>query len=261
MGLDSDFSKIPTHLLNLPDPVYEFNRMIIDATAPYTVAYKPNLAFYECRGVDGLISLKKTVDYCHDKYPEIFLIADAKRGDIGNTAEMYAQSIFDYFGFDSVTLSPYMGKDSVEPFLKYTDKWVIVLALTSNPGAFDFQLIKNEATGKQLFEEVLHTAACWGTVENTMFVVGATKSSYFTQVRQVVPDHFLLVPGVGAQGGSLEEISVAAMNSQVGLLVNSSRGIIFASKADDFAEKAALEAQKMQSEMSHWLDLVHKRLL
>jgi len=259
VGLDSDYSKIPAHLLNLSDPVFEFNRSIIDATASYTVAYKPNLAFYESRGVEGLISLKKTVDYCHENYPDIFLIADAKRGDIGNTAEMYAKSIFEYFGFDSVTLSPYMGKDSIEPFLKYTDKWVIVLALTSNPGAFDFQLIKNAETGRQLFEDVLYTSASWGTPDNTMFVVGATKSSFFTQVRQIVPDHFLLVPGVGAQGGSLEDISLSAMNSQVGLLVNSSRGILFASKGEDFASKAAREAQKMQSEMSHWLDLVHKR--
>lgn len=258
VGLDSDIEKIPSFLLQHEDSVFEFNRRIIDATAPYTVAYKPNLAFYESRGVEGLISLKKTVEYCHSHYPDIFLIADAKRGDIGNTAEMYAKSIFEYFGFDAVTLSPYMGKDSITPFLNYPDKWVIVLALTSNPGAFDFQFMEEASTGKRLFEKVLENTSQWGTTDNTMFVVGATKAEYFQQVRQTAPHHFLLVPGVGAQGGSLEDISRYGMNAQVGLLVNSSRGIIFASQEEDFAEKAGLEAQKMQSEMQHWLDLVHK---
>lgn len=258
VGLDTDIEKIPVHLKELEDPIFEFNRRIVDATAPYAVAFKPNLAFYEAYGIKGMISLEKTVKYCKQHYPEIFLIADAKRGDIGNTSSLYAKAFFEESDFDALTLAPYMGKDSVAPFLTYPGKWIIVLALTSNPGAFDFQFLKEQESNHYFFEKVLKTAASWGSSDDTMFVVGATKSDYITLVRKQVPDHFLLVPGVGAQGGSLEEISRYGMNSQVGLLVNSSRNIIYASPNADFADAASREAEKIQLEMAHMLELFHE---
>jgi orotidine-5'-phosphate decarboxylase len=258
VGLDTDPLKIPNHLKDHPDPIFEFNRQIIDATAPFAVAFKPNLAFYEGQGINGLISLEKTLRYCKLNYPDILMIADAKRGDIGNTSALYARAFFEESDFDALTLAPYMGKDSITPFLGYPDKWIIVLALTSNPGAFDFQFLKDEQSGLYFFEKVLQTVAEWGSDENTMFVVGATKSEYIRVVRNHVPNHFLLVPGVGAQGGSLEEISRMGMNAQVGLLVNSSRNIIYASGDKSFAADASREAEKMQLEMANLLDLFHK---
>ncbi|MCB0805070.1 MAG: orotidine-5'-phosphate decarboxylase [Bacteroidales bacterium] len=247
IGLDSDIQKIPDHLKELDDPVFEFNKAIIDATHKLTVAYKPNLAFYESLGADGWQSLQKTIAYL--KKFDVFTIADAKRGDIGNTSSLYARAFFETLDFDSVTVAPYMGVDSVSPFLTYPGKWVVLLALTSNKGAFDFQFIKNRETGKMLFEEVLETSKDWGSENNMMYVVGATKAENLTDIRKIVPNHFLLVPGVGAQGGSLQEVVKYGMNDQCGLLVNSSRGIIFASKEQDFTEKAASEAAKLQQEM------------
>ena len=247
IGLDSDIQKIPDHLKELDDPVFEFNKAIIDATHELTVAYKPNLAFYESLGADGWQSLQKTIAYL--KKFDVFTIADAKRGDIGNTSSLYARAFFETLDFDSVTVAPYMGVDSVSPFLTYPGKWVVLLALTSNKGAFDFQFIKNRETGKMLFEEVLETSKDWGSENNMMYVVGATKAENLTDIRKIVPNHFLLVPGVGAQGGSLQEVVKYGMNDQCGLLVNSSRGIIFASKEQDFTEKAASEAAKLQQEM------------
>lgn len=251
VGLDSDIAKIPHHLLNTEDPVYEFNKAIIDATAAYTIAYKPNIAFYESRGVEGWKSLEKTVNYIRTNYPEIFTIADAKRGDIGNTSQMYAKAFLETLNFDSITVAPYMGEDSVTPFIQYEGKWVILLALTSNKGAFDFQFM--EENGEKLYERVLKTSQQWGGKDNMMYVVGATKAEMLGGIRQIVPDHFLLVPGVGAQGGSLEEVAKYGMNGHCGLIVNSSRGIIFADTTENFAVRAGEEAHKLQQDMERLL--------
>ena len=254
VGLDTDIRKIPTHLLAAEDPIFEFNKQIIDATAQYAVAYKPNIAFFEAQGAKGWESLRKTLAYIPK---ECFTIADAKRGDIGNTSHLYARTFFDAsssgMSFDSVTVAPYMGKDSVEPFLSFPEKWVILLALTSNEGSEDFQhqLLSN---GKRLFEEVLETSKKWATDQQLMYVVGATQAENLRAVRAIVPNHFLLVPGVGAQGGSLEEVSKNGMNTECGLLVNSSRGIIYASSGTDFAEKASHEAKLLQEEMAIYLE-------
>ncbi len=248
VGLDSDIEKIPNHLKKLEDPVFEFNKQIIDSTAKYTVAYKPNLAFYESTGISGLISLDKTVKYIKENYPDIFIIADAKRGDIGNTSKMYAKAFFQNQNFDSVTVAPYMGEDSVSPFLTYENKWVILLALTSNEGAFDFQFIEDKES-KRLFEHVLTKSTKWGTKENMMYVVGATKAEMLSDIRKIIPEHFLLVPGIGAQGGSLEEVAKYGMNKNCGLLVNSSRGIIFADNTENFAKIAGKKAKELQEQM------------
>jgi len=253
VGLDTDIQKLPKHLLNEEDPIFSFNQEIIDATAEFSVAYKPNLAFYESLGSKGIISLEKTVQYIRSNYPDIFIIADAKRGDIGNTSNLYARAFFENQDFDAVTVAPYMGEDSVKPFMTYDGKWVILLALTSNKGAFDFQFLKDEETGNQLFESVLKTSQNWGTAEKLMYVVGATKAEKLKEIREIVPEHFLLVPGVGAQGGSLQEVAKNGMNSQCGLLVNSSRGIIYASNENDFAEKAGEAAKEVQQEMAKLL--------
>ncbi|WP_291785594.1 orotidine-5'-phosphate decarboxylase [Cecembia sp.] len=250
VGLDTDLSKIPNHLLQEKDPVFEFNRRIIDATADFAVAYKPNIAFYEALGPKGWESLQKTLDYIPK---DIFTIADAKRGDIGNTSFLYAKAFFETMEFDSVTVAPYMGVDSVQPFLQFKDKWVILLALTSNEGSKDFQLLHSQ-DGKPLFQEVLEKSSIWGTPENLMYVVGATRGEKIAEVRKIVPDHFFLVPGVGAQGGSLEEVARYGMNRACGLLVNSSRGIIYAGKEKDFAPAAQLEAKKLQQEMESLLN-------
>ncbi len=257
VGLDSDIEKIPTHLLNYDDPVFEFNKQIIDTTLDYTIAYKPNLAFYESRGSQGIQSLEKTIDYLNRFKDDAFTIADAKRGDIGNTSSQYAKAFLDTYGFDGITVAPYMGEDSVAPFLGFKDKWVVLLALTSNKGAFDFQTIVNQDTKKRLFEEVLETSQKWGTVDNMMYVVGATKAEMLADIRKIVPEHFLLVPGVGAQGGSLQEVAKYGLNKQCGLIVNSSRGIIFKSKEEDFAEVARIEAKKLQQEMESILKTAH----
>lgn len=246
VGLDTDMTKIPKHLLSAEDPVFEFNKAIIDATQEYCVSYKPNLAFYEAQGLKGWISLKKTIDYIPKN---IFTIADAKRGDIGNTSTQYARAFFEELQCDSVTIAPYMGKDSVEPFLQFKDKWAIVLGLTSNEGAFDFQYRKDVAN-KPLFLEVIEKVASWGTPENLMFVVGATKAEQLKEIRNVIPEHFLLVPGVGAQGGSLEEVCTLGMNKDYGLLINSSRQILYASSGEDFADKAAEQAHQLQQTIS-----------
>jgi orotidine-5'-phosphate decarboxylase len=252
VGLDTDIKKIPQHLLNTPDPVFEFNKRIIDATADLCVAYKPNIAFYEAMGPKGWESLEKTVNYIP---PSIFTIADAKRGDIGNTSELYARTYFEYYNFDSVTVAPYMGEDSVKPFLLKKDKWIILLALTSNPGSQDFQLTELGGEEKQyLFEQVISKSQKWATDEQLMYVVGATRTDYLKRVRALAPNHFLLVPGVGAQGGSLEEISRLGMNNQCGLLVNSARNIIYAGNGPDFDVQARQEAQRMQKEMANLLD-------
>ena len=248
VGLDTDLKKIPPHLLEQDDPVFEFNKAIVDATAPYTVAYKPNIAFYESMGVKGWQSLDKTIAYINEKYPEVFTIADAKRGDIGNTSKMYAEAFFNSFDFDSVTVAPYMGVDSVTPFLAFENKWVILLALTSNEGAFDFQLNENE-NGEALFEQVVKKAQQWATPEQLMFVLGATKTEYLERVRKAAPESFFLVPGVGAQGGSLKDVLTKATNKDFGVLVNSTRGIIYQSKGEDFAEAAAVAAKELQNEM------------
>ncbi|KQB44364.1 Orotidine 5'-phosphate decarboxylase [Flavobacterium daejeonense] len=248
VGLDVDLNKIPQRFLALEDPIFEFNKAIIDATHDLAVAYKPNIAFFEAYGIKGWLSLKKTIDYINENYPEVFTIADAKRGDIGNTSSMYAKAFFEDLNFDSITVAPYMGKDSVEPFLAFEDKHTIMLALTSNEGAFDFQTLN--VNGEELYKRVLETSKSWKNSENLMYVVGATKAEYFTEIRKIVPDSFLLVPGVGAQGGSLSEVCKYGMNANVGLLINSSRGIIYASKEDDFAEKARAEALKIQQEMA-----------
>ena len=248
IGLDVDLTKIPSHLLELEDPIFEFNKAIIDATHHLCVAYKPNTAFYEAYGLKGWKSLQKTITYLNAKYPEIFTIADAKRGDIGNTSTMYAKAFFEDLAFDSVTVAPYMGKDSIEPFLEFQDKHTIMLALTSNAGAYDFQTLTTE--GKPLYQSVLETSKGWKNSQNLMYVVGATKASYFAEIRKIVPDSFLLVPGVGAQGGSLAEVCKYGMNAQIGLLVNSSRGIIYASSDRDFATQAAQKAQTLQLEMA-----------
>lgn len=253
IGLDSDPSKIPTHLLSADDPVFEFNKAIIDATHDLAVAYKPNLAFYECNGVKGWISLTKTIQYLNSAYPgQHFTIADAKRGDIGNTSQQYARAMFDPassgLDFDAVTVAPYMGEDSVKPFLSYPGKWIVLLALTSNKGAADFQFFTSD--GKRLFEQVLSLAREWGSKENMMFVVGATQAEMLSDIRKLVGEHFLLVPGVGAQGGSLQEVARHGMTNECGLLVNSSRNIIYASNGKDFAEKARSEALNLQQEMA-----------
>jgi orotidine-5'-phosphate decarboxylase len=248
IGLDVDLSKIPSHLLAFEDPIFEFNKAIIDATHDLAVSYKPNTAFYEAYGIKGWLSLQKTINYINEKHPEIFTIADAKRGDIGNTSSMYAKAFFEDLNFDSVTVAPYMGKDSVEPFLEFENKHTIMLALTSNEGAFDFQTLTIE--GKEMYKKVLETSKTWKNSENLMYVVGATKAEYLTEIRKIVPDSFLLVPGVGAQGGSLSEVCKYGMNSNIGLLINSSRAIIYASNGVNFAEMAREEAQKMQLEMA-----------
>lgn len=250
VGLDTDIRKIPKHLLKEKDPIFEFNKQIIDHTIAYAVAYKPNIAFYEALGPAGWESLQKTLDYIPS---DIFTIADAKRGDIGNTSELYAQAFFEQMNFDSLTVAPYMGSDSVKPFFKYKDKWVILLALTSNIGSEDFQNLEM-ADGKRLFEEVLKKSSSWGSTDNMMYVVGATRGESILAVRKVVPDHFFLVPGVGAQGGSLEEVAKYGINDHCGLLVNSSRGIIYASDKKDFAEIAGVEAKKIQVEMTKLLE-------
>jgi len=250
VGLDTDINKIPEFMFDASnDPVFEFNKAIIDATADLCVAYKPNLAFYESLGLAGWDVLDRTVDYIRTHYPDQFIIADAKRGDIGNTSAMYARTFLGNMNFDSVTVAPYMGEDSVTPFLGYDGKWVILLALTSNKGAYDFQFEKNAETGERLFEKVLKTSLGWGTDENMMYVVGATKAEMLTDIRAIVPEHFLLVPGVGAQGGSLEEVARYGLNNSCGLLVNSSRQIMYASSEADFALAARREAEKVQTEM------------
>ena len=250
VGLDTDLKKMPQHLLNEEDAVFAFNKQIIDATAPYCVAYKPNLAFYEAFGVKGLMSFEKTIQYLKQHYPQHFIIADAKRGDIGNTSAMYARTFFEEYDVDSLTVAPYMGEDSVTPFLGYDGKWVILLALTSNKGSHDFQLTEDK-DGERLFEKVLKTSQQWGTEENMMYVVGATQGRMFEDIRRVAPRHFLLVPGVGAQGGSLEEVCRYGMiPGDVGLLVNSSRGIIYASQGEDFAEVAGQKARELQQQMA-----------
>ena len=248
VGLDTDIKKIPEHLLEDEDPIFAFNKAIIDATAPYCVAYKPNLAFYESNGVKGWISFEKTIDYLNKNYPDHFIIADAKRGDIGNTSAMYARTFFEEMDIDSLTVAPYMGEDSVSPFLAYEGKWVILLALTSNKGSHDFQLTE-DPEGERLFEKVLRKSQQWGDKDNMMYVVGATQGRMFEDIRKIVPDHFLLVPGVGAQGGSLEEVCKYGMNADCGLIVNSSRAIIYADKTERFAEVAAEEAKKVQQQM------------
>ena len=253
VGLDTDLKKMPEHLLKEEDPIFAFNKAIIDATADYCVSYKPNLAFYEAFGIKGLISFEKTIKYLKENYPNHFIVADAKRGDIGNTSAMYARTFFEEYDVDSLTVAPYMGEDSVTPFLGYQDKWVILLALTSNKGSHDFQLTE-DVNGERLFEKVLHTSQNWGNADNMMYVVGATQGRMFEDIRKIVPNHFLLVPGVGAQGGSLEEVCKYGMNKDCGLLVNSSRGIIYASKGEDFAEKAAKNAKELQQQMDKELE-------
>jgi len=255
VGLDTDINKIPAHLKNEDDPIFAFNKAIIDATAPYCVAYKPNLAFYECYGLKGMLAFEKTIQYIKENHPIHFIIADAKRGDIGNTSKMYAQTFFEEYNLDSVTVAPYMGEDSVKPFLEYDGKWVILLALTSNKGSHDFQLTEDNQ-GERLFEKVLKKSQEWGTTENLMYVVGATQGKMFEDIRRMAPEHFLLVPGVGAQGGSLQEVCKYGMTKDCGLLVNSSRGIIYASADTDFAEVAAVKAKELQEEMAVELERI-----
>lgn len=257
VGLDTDIKKIPSHLLQDEDPIFSFNKAIIDATSEYCVAYKPNLAFYESMGIKGIVAFEKTIDYLKKNYPNHFIIADAKRGDIGNTSAMYARTFFETYNIDSLTVAPYMGEDSVTPFLGYDGKWVILLALTSNKGSYDFQLTEDR-TGEKLFEKVLLTSQKWGNEDNMMYVVGATQGRMFEKIRQIVPNHFLLVPGVGAQGGSLQEVCTFGMNKDCGLLVNSSRGIIYASNDKDFAKCAAEQAHKLQKEMSEELKRIEQ---
>jgi orotidine-5'-phosphate decarboxylase len=247
VGLDSEIDKIPAFLLKGKDPIFEFNKRIIDATHEYAVAYKPNVAFYECYGAKGWISLESTVRYIKENYPGIFVIADAKRGDIGNTSKMYAKAFLENMPFDAITVAPYMGEDSVSPFLSYKGKWVVLLALTSNKGADDFQYHNED--GIKLFERVLTVSQKWGTINNLMYVVGATRAELLKDIRQLVPDHFLLVPGIGAQGGSLEEVAKYGLNTKCGLLVNSSRGIIFADNTENFDIVAGEKAKEMQIEM------------
>ena len=253
VGLDTDIKKIPEHLLKEEDPIFAFNKAIIDATAPYCVAYKPNLAFYESMGVKGWISFEKTILYLNENYPQHFIIADAKRGDIGNTSAMYARTFFEEMNLDALTVAPYMGEDSVTPFLQYEGKWVILLALTSNKGSHDFQLLPidsgESAPQERLFEKVLRKSQEWGNADNMMYVVGATQGKMFEDIRKVVPEHFLLVPGIGAQGGSLEEVCKYGMTKDCGLLVNSSRAIIYADKTERFAEVAGEEARKVAEQM------------
>jgi len=249
IGLDVDKNKIPPHLLKEQDPVFSFNKAIIDATHHLAVAYKPNTAFYEAYGLEGWKTLERTINYLNENYPEIFTIADAKRGDIGNTSSRYAEAFFKDLNFDSVTVAPYMGSDSIEPFLEFENKFAIMLALTSNKGGLDFQVIEDDS-GEALYERVLRTSLGWANSDRLMYVVGATRPEYFERIRRIVPDHFLLVPGVGAQGGSLEEVCQYGLNSDVGLLINSSRGIIYASQEKDFAAKSAEKAEELQKEMA-----------
>lgn len=249
VGLDTDLKKIPQHLLKEEDPIFAFNKAIIDATAPYCVAYKPNLAFYECFGLKGWVAFDKTVRYIKERYPDQFIIADAKRGDIGNTSAMYARCFFEELDIDSLTVAPYMGEDSVTPFLQYKDKWVILLALTSNKGSHDFQLTEDK-DGVRLFEKVLRTSQQWASDQQMMYVVGATQGRLFEDIRKIAPEHFLLVPGVGAQGGSLEEVCKYGMTKDCGLLVNSSRGIIYADSTENFATAAGQKAKELQQQMS-----------
>lgn len=248
VGLDTDIKKIPAHLLETEDPIFEFNKQIIDATKDLAVAYKPNIAFYEAMGASGWQSLEKTINYIPK---DIFTIADAKRGDIGNTSSLYARAFFENMNFDSVTVAPYMGSDSVEPFLEFKNKWVILLGVTSNQGGKDFQFLESE--GKPLYEHVLEKSSKWGSSDNMMYVVGATRPEYLQNIRRVVPDHFLLVPGVGAQGGDLDEVCKHGLNDHCGLLINSTRGIIYASNGEDFAEAAQKEAKKLQQQMAAYL--------
>ena len=255
VGLDTDIKKIPQHLLQADDPIFEFNKAIIDATAPYSVAYKPNLAFYESLGVKGLLAFERTVAYLNENYPEQFIIADAKRGDIGNTSQMYARTFFETYNLDALTVAPYMGEDSVTPFLAYEGKWVILLALTSNKGSHDFQLME-DAQGTRLFEHVLTKSQTWGNADNMMYVVGATQGEAFKDIRRHAPNYFLLVPGIGAQGGSLHDVCQYGMNKDCGLLVNSSRGIIYASNGVDFAQVAAEKAREIQEEMARELKAI-----
>ncbi len=252
VGLDTDIKKIPTHLLEEEDPIFAFNKTIVDATAPYAIAYKPNLAFYESMGSRGWDSFEKSVNYIKERYPDEFLIADAKRGDIGNTSAMYARCFFEEGLVDALTVAPYMGSDSVTPFLQYEGRWVILLALTSNKGSFDFQMLQDES-GERLFERVLKKSLEWGNPDNMMYVIGATRSDMLKDVRAIVPDSFLLIPGVGAQGGSLEEVCRYGMNNQCGLIVNSSRAIIYADNTRAFAERAGEEAHKVQEVMEREL--------
>jgi len=248
VGLDSDIDRIPKHLLEADDPQFEFNKSIIDATKDYCVAYKPNIAFYESLGPKGWASLEKTLEYIPNSH---FTISDAKRGDIGNTSRLYAKTFFEYYNFDAVTVAPYMGADSVSPFLEFDNKWVILLALTSNPSGKDFQL--HSENDVALYQKVLSLSQQWGSIDNLMYVVGATRPEFFKKIRQIIPDHFILVPGVGAQGGSVKEVAHFGMNADVGLLINSSRGIIFKSNTSDFAEAAAASAQQLQKEMASLL--------
>lgn len=252
IGLDTYIRKIPSLLLKEEDPIFSFNKIIIDATQQYCIAYKPNLAFYEASGINGLISLRKTIEYIRKNYPEHFIIADAKRGDIGNTSEMYARAVFDYADYDAVTVNPYMGEDSIKPFLTYSNKWVILLVLTSNKGSHDFQLAI-DSTGKYLFEKVLQKSKTWATDEQIMYVIGATQTETLSNIRKIIPNHFLLVPGIGAQGGSLKSVAKYGMNIHCGLIVNSSRQIIYADSSKKFAEVAIQEARKLQSEMAEYL--------
>ncbi|MFC2086857.1 orotidine-5'-phosphate decarboxylase [Bacteroidota bacterium] len=252
IGLDSDVHKIPWRLINKEDSIFEFNKQIVDATHHLAIAFKPNIAFYESNGSKGWETLEKTVEYIKENYPDIFLIADAKRGDIGNTSTMYAKAFFEKLSFDAITVTPYMGSDSIIPFLKYDKKWIIVLALTSNKGAEDFQLEENKS-GIALFEKVLSISKNWGTNENMMYVVGATKAQKLKEIRIIIPNHFILVPGIGAQGGNLSEVMNFGLNDEIGLLINSSRSIIYASSTEDFALSAKIEAEKLQQEMEHIL--------
>ena len=253
VGLDTDIKKIPKHLQDVDDPIFAFNKAIIDATEPFCVAYKPNLAFYESLGINGMKAYERTVRYLRKYYPKQFIIADAKRGDIGNTSAMYARTFFEEYEVDALTVAPYMGEDSVRPFLEYEGKWVILLALTSNPGSMDFQLLA-DPNGERLFEHVITKSQQWAGPDKMMFVVGATRGEMFSDIRRLAPHHFLLVPGVGAQGGSLEEVCKYGMNEECGLLVNSSRGVIYASQGEDFAEAAAQSANQLQQQMKEILE-------
>jgi len=257
IGLDTDINKIPKFLLDTDDPIFEFNKKIIDATNSYCVAYKPNIAFYESLGLNGWKALEKTINYINSYYPEIFTIADAKRGDIGNTSSMYAKAYFETLNFDSITINPYMGKDSVEPFLEYQNKHTIILALTSNVGAFDFQTKNIADNSKKLYEEVIRTSTSWKNSNQLMYVVGATKASYLKEIRNIVPNNFLLIPGIGAQGGDLKEVCDNGLNNEVGLLINSSRSIIYASNDTNFDIDAAKNAQEIQSQMEDILSSIN----
>tara|TARA_B100000579_G_scaffold327607_1_gene277533 strand:- start:267 stop:1094 length:828 start_codon:yes stop_codon:yes gene_type:complete len=257
VGIDPDLEKIPGHIRNQKDPIYTFSKSIIDSTVKFAVAFKFNIAFFEAYGIDGLVSLEKLIKYVNKQYPDVFTIADAKRGDIGNSSSRYAKAFFEGFGFDSITVSPYMGRDSIEPFLSFENRHTIILALTSNSGAEDFQFISSE--GKKVYEHVIVESKKWNGNENIMYVVGATKSTYLENVRKLIPDSFLLIPGVGTQGGSLEEVSSLGINKNIGILVNSSRAIIYASNEGNFAEKAAAEAKNLQVRME--LILKNKQII